>query len=187
MALEYELSKQDIEEIANQRITIITAQNKTIILNSIFNTPINKHNTPYLVHYQTDNHGRTIVGHWACMIINKYNKTVYWFDSYGIFPDDELDFIPYSYRRITNQKNRYIGNFLYTLMNRGYKISYNDKQLQRLGDGIATCGRYCALFIALQPITPEDFVAYLNEFKPSKYPNGYDDIVTIITSKIIDN
>lgn len=187
MSIGYELSKQDIDRIAGSSVPIITAQNKQFILNDILNSPVTKYNIPFLVHYQTDNFGNIRIGHWACMIINKYTKDIYWFDSYGIFPDDELHYIDPIYRRRTDQHHRYIGKFLYTLMNRGYKIRYNEIPLQRRGDDVATCGRYCGIFIRLQPLAPESFITYLNKFKPEQYRNGYDDIVTKLTSNIIGN
>jgi hypothetical protein len=192
MSISHELSQEEIEKLANRRITVITAANKEHELANILNDP-RQITIPYLVHYQTSDNLWSIQGHWACMIINKKQKVVYWFDSYGIFPDDEINYIDPRYRRMTNQNKRYVGQFLYELSQMGYQIRYNNIQLQSFNTSIATCGRYCGLFIRSQPLsiaqsgglTPEGFVSYLNKFHPNKYLHGYDDIITMLSKKII--
>ena len=100
-----------------------------------------------LIFYQTgiDMRTNSKLGHWCCLAVR--GNDVYFYDSLGIFPDDELNRIPISFRMRTNQNERLLGSILYQLKKKGFRIHYNDIKMQEDKDGVNTCGRYCALFL----------------------------------------
>ena len=81
-------------------------------------------------------------GHWVCLIRIKGN--LIFFDSYGIYPDDELNFVS----RMTNKLlgNKY--NVIRGLMkSSGLKTQYSKTKYQKERTNINTCGRWVCIAI----------------------------------------
>ena len=76
-------------------------------------------------------------GHWVCLF--KRNKTIYFFDSYGIRPDRQQHTMSESVRKRFYEDPELI----YLMYHSPYKIDYNPYQFQADGMDIATCGRHC--------------------------------------------
>lgn len=76
-------------------------------------------------------------GHYVCLY--KVGETIYFFDSYGFVPDDELNFLPKDLRDDMNSDHRYLTQLLYKS---GKRIEYNQYQLQKKSPKIMTCGRH---------------------------------------------
>jgi len=93
-------------------------------------------------------------GHWVCLF--KKNNTIYFFDSYGYIPDDELKF--------THRKSHKI--LLNMMYESGYDVDYNNHQLQTKGKNIATCGRWCVERLKNKNMSTDDFAKTF--FKLSK-------------------
>lgn len=91
-------------------------------------------------------------GHWC--IINKNKNRYDFLDSYGEIIDDQLEHIDPKYRKSSNQAKMYLTELL---SKSPYKIHYNSDMLQGAGKNIATCGRYCALFLKFNKCTVEQF------------------------------
>lgn len=82
-------------------------------------------------------------GHWTCImyIYPKNIKKIMVFDSYGLAPENELNYIiPYSMRHMSDQQKGYLMRLLY---NQPLQVRYNTNRLQQLNNGINTCGRHC--------------------------------------------
>lgn len=90
-------------------------------------------------------------GHWVCFF-EKENGNIEYFDSYGYFPDDELEFINEKFRK---ENGEWHSELLRKLYNSGRKIEYNDYRLQ--GPKTSTCGRWCALRINHKDMSIEEF------------------------------
>lgn len=119
--------------------TFIQAHNKKMIFN---HTTITK----ALVFYETNYNIRTNAhtGHWAGLALR--GKEAYFFDSLGIFPDDELDRI--NKQKMSNTPSvRYLGLMLYDLSKAGFNIHYNPIKFQEDKAGINTCGRFVCMFL----------------------------------------
>ena len=78
-------------------------------------------------------------GHWCCLL--RYGKDVEWFDSYGVKPDGELNFISKAVKKMLGEDKHYLTRLLNTKMP-DQNVIYNKKKLQVLEDGINTCGRW---------------------------------------------
>lgn len=137
-------TENEMRKMVGRDLKIITPSNRGDILKVVGN----KHKWHrMMVFYETDIDPifNKKYGHWACLAIKYPN--VYFFDSLGIFPDDELNEIKPLYREVSGQSSRSLGKILYRLSNIGYNIHYNDIKFQEDRSGINTCGRFCALFL----------------------------------------
>ena len=79
------------------------------------------------------------VGHWCALL--RYNNSIEWWDSYGVRPDGELQFIPAKVKRELGETQHHLTRLINTA-NRGEKVVYNHKKFQTLKDGINTCGKW---------------------------------------------
>ena len=102
-------------------------------------------------------------GHWCCIL--KYNNTIEWFDSYGVKPDGELNFISAGMRKILGEDKHYLSKLIKTIKSPD-KFIYNKKKLQVLKDGINTCGRWSILRLILfkQGYNLDDFLRFIDEY-----------------------
>jgi len=66
-------------------------------------------------------------GHWALLL--RYKKTIEWFNSYGTFPSQELDFIDHLQNSFLNQDIKHLIILLTKALPK-FKIIYNKRQLQ---------------------------------------------------------
>ena len=113
-------------------------------------------------------------GHWTT-VWRRNRDTINFFDSYGIFPDEQIYWNDEKTRKMLNQDIPYLSHLL---INSNYKnLEYNDYQYQKDGDDINTCGRWAALRLVLRDWTPKEFQKVFGK------KNG-DDLVTIITELI---
>ncbi len=135
-----------------------------------------------LLLYQFKNDGRVVIGHWT-LLKRLDGQNIIHFDSYGDFPDDQLNKIDINYRKHTNQMKRHLSRLLY---NSRYKyIHYNPHKYQNMyrwidsgplsihnigalktlngqkGGGrrkmrvrVNTCGRHCVVY-AKSNVEPE--------------------------------
>lgn len=141
-------TETELRSLIGDDLKIITPDNRRLVIDMLsLCSQMKSHVGRAMIFYQT---GYDIVneirnGHWCCVAIRYPN--VYFFDSLGLFPDDELNKIPAEYRIRTNQNERVLGHILYEAKKKGYNIHYNDVKLQEDKPGINTCGRYCAMFL----------------------------------------
>ena len=92
------------------------------------------------------------MGHWTCLY--KFNDTIYFFDSYGNNIDLQLNFIPKQINKSLGQNHK---NLIELLYKSPYKIEFNEYQLQKLGNGINTCGRWCLIRLQYPSISVKEF------------------------------
>lgn len=130
--MNYALSNDDIMHLLNNKVKILRYRDLAAF------SSLAELLQPYgrvLVLFET----RAGYGHWT-LLHRIGKKKVEWFDSYGMFPSDELNYISSSYRKQSNQLREHL---TYLLLNSTDKLSYNDHLFQ--GKGSATCGRWCVL------------------------------------------
>lgn len=191
------LTVDDIKILSGtNQIEVIHSKNKRVMLHTILDRIDSRYRRfmsriypyvgrdidKYLIHYQTGSDGIHRLGHWCALLIDNIRKEALFFDPLGIFPDNQTNLINELVKEQTDQLERHIGNFLFDLSKRGYKIYYNEIPFQRIGSN--TCGRYCALIFLLSKyklIQPKEFKNILNIYR---HMGDYDDIVINITSKL---
>jgi len=92
-------------------------------------------------------------GHYVALL--KKDKLIEFFDSYGLKPDEELQYV--AYNRVP-----YLTYLLKDAMKTGYRVVYNSTRLQRMRTGINDCGDWAAMRIRMYDLSQDEF---LNIFK----------------------
>lgn len=82
-------------------------------------------------------HTKRNYGHWTCLY--EHDNRIYFFDSYGIIPDNELKFLHPDLKKQLNSQHRHLTKLLY---NQNKPVEYNEYKLQKRQKNIATCGRH---------------------------------------------
>lgn len=115
-------------------------------------------------------------GHWCCLW--KLNKNIVsFFNSYGGYPDDSLEYIPEHFAEISNQNYPYLS----ILLDKSpYKLTYNEYDYQKKGSDIKTCGRHCAVRLICREMTDNEYYNYVKLFC-KKYKINPDEFVTLLT------
>lgn len=128
-----------------------------------------KNNSCVILYQSTINYG-----HWCC--INKIDNKIYFFDSYGLFPDNQKKYLkPDKTIKKLNQKNQ-MKRLLLNALNNNYEIYYNHNLLQN--KNTSTCGYWCIAFIKYNK-SENEFYDYINRLH-KKYDLDYDLLSIII-------
>lgn len=112
-------------------------------------------------------------GHWCC-VFKIDDDDIEFFDPYGMFPDDEIKFIPAHFRNISNQNYTHLTALL---LDSPYQVHYNNYKLQKYKNDVKTCGRHCVVRILNKHLTIDEYVQLFNGKDP-------DQIVTIYTMNL---
>lgn len=118
-------------------------------------------------------------GHWVCIILNK--KNIYFFDSYGTFPDKELEYIPQKYKKQSGQDYANLSALFDIAMKDGYTLDYNANKLQ--DDSTNVCGRWCAMRMINNHLDNDSFSTYYIK-KSNRMGKTPDFVVTYDTLDI---
>ena len=103
-------------------------------------------------------HTQENYGHWTCLY--EYNNTIFFFDSYGLIPDDELKFLHKDLKTELNSNHRHLTELLY----KGDKpVEYNEYQLQSKDKNVATCGRWCVNRLKYPEIGVDEYYKIFND------------------------
>lgn len=117
--------------------------------------------------------------HWILIqLINKPKKDPYilFFDSYGISVGNEFNEIPISIQKMTNQNRNKI---LQLLIHQPLDVHYSQYRLQKLKNGINTCGRWCSVKGMLMDMSEDDFNKSIR--KICKETNlSPDEVITVL-------
>jgi hypothetical protein len=111
-------------------------------------------------------------GHWTALSKNKYG--INFLDSYGDIIDDQLIHVD---KNIKGQDKKML---IKLLLRCKHDIYYNDIKLQELNTNIATCGRYCALYLKYNNMNIDDFVKIIKN-KAEEYNMTPDEIVCALS------
>lgn len=119
------------------------------------------------------------IGHWCCLFINPRDQKLYFFDSYGIIPDDQLEFRTKEYLSRSEFNDgfdpdlyRYLTKLLYKTKR---EVDYNPYHFQSDDPDITTCGYWCVTRIIFNTLTADEFY---NLFQPfTSHEITQDDLV----------
>lgn len=88
------------------------------------------------------------VGHYTALL--KYNNKLFeWFDSYGLKPDAEFDFISPEMQSILDERTHILTILLNKILLKKGRWIYNQVKFQKQENGINTCGRWCSFRILM--------------------------------------
>lgn len=101
-------------------------------------------------------------GHWVCVM--KYGDIIEYFNSYGSKPEYDFKFIPTMIRHLLGQGGNLLTKLLRT-KNKGQKIYYNKKKLQKINNNVNTCGRWVVARVLAMKVGYEldDFINKVEE------------------------
>lgn len=163
------LSNNDIKKLVNGKASIILY--------------------PDLIHYKTIDdvlgpHRAAIIlfmakpkyGHW-CLLFQLDEGTLEFFNPYGGFPDDSLEFIPMDFRKKSNQVKTTLSRLM---LNSPYELTYNEFPFQRHNKDIKTCGRWCSVRLRLRNMSLYQFKDYIDELS-NQLRVDPDELVTLMT------
>lgn len=162
------LSESEILHLIDGKANVITYTELEDIDN--LDEALGKHGA-FVLLYQTLNKN---YGHWTCVF--KMNKnSVYFFDSYGLLIDDEMDFVPEAFKESNYKDYRHLTKLLY---DSGYKVYYNEYpfQAESTNETVNTCGRWVSVRLTLRDMAEKDFAKLFLSF------DDPDLIVTYLTS-----
>lgn len=117
-------------------------------------------------------------GHWVCLW--KTKNTVSFFNSYGGYPDDSLEYIPEHFARMNNEDYPYLSLLL---EKSPYKLTFNEHVYQKSGADIKTCGRHVAVRLFAKHLNDSQYNDYVNTFCKD-YDINPDQFVTLMTLPI---
>lgn len=120
-------------------------------------------------------------GHWVCIIMDTNKNSIYFFDSYGTFPDDELKYIPNNFKSVSKQDYAYLSQLFEQAMDDGYKIDYNEYVLQGADEKISTCGRWCGIRLLLRNLSNDEFYKYIKLLSKNSGFSILDFLITVLT------
>ena len=118
-------------------------------------------------------------GHWCC-IFKINNKLLEFFNPYGGYPDDSLEYIPIDFRLKSYQFYPYLSILMY---NSPYELSYNEYKFQKHGNDIKTCGRWCAIRLIFRNLSLDEFYHLIKYLKDLLNITS-DELVTLLTMHI---
>lgn len=117
-------------------------------------------------------------GHWCAL--TKRGNDINFLDSYGEVIDDQLESVN---NNIPGQDKKYLVKLLNKF--RG-DVYFNDIQMQKMTQNIATCGRYAGLFLKYDYLPVDKFVDTL--MKLAKKNNmTCDELVVVVTAPQTDS
>jgi len=154
--MDYSLSDGDIKFLTNGRCKIETYDNikGTSSIDELFG---DTDCIALLYQLKSKNYG-----HWTALIRDRDNMIIYYFDPYGGILDDPINHVDPRIAKELHANHNYLARLI---EKDGYSCDYSDYPLQRLEDGINTCGRHVAARIIHNDLTNDE---YVNEFYEGK-------------------
>ena len=134
-----ELSGDEVKRIVGRNIDVISYH--TLGSYNNINELLGK-NKECIILYETSYN----VGHYVALFINS-NNNLEFFDPYGFFPDEELNFAKYD-------NKPYLSNLI---KSSNYSVLYNKKRLQKWKEGTNTCGRWSSLRLRFKNVKLTSF------------------------------
>lgn len=119
---------------------------------------------------------RPSYGHWVCLIKHKMDNTIEFFDSYGFFIDEQLEFIPEKFRKENNEVFPILSKML---VDSKYKIIYNPIRVQKYKNDVSSCGRHVAFRLILKHLKLTNYIKLIKSDNMNS-----DDLVTYLTAFI---
>lgn len=191
--IDYSLNNVQMEKICDCGVFTYTELSKCNRLEELF-TKNGREYSRVVICYLT----RANYGHWCCLYKNKLNNKpqIGFFDSYGLKPDDELDWnIDEYFRKIAGEDYPHLTWLLYDYTLRtGSGINYNQFKFQSKDKiyesgqekTVATCGRWVIVRLALKFLSDVEYrniiLDIFTKCKQQKIASTLDQMVVLLTN-----
>lgn len=163
------LSDRDLRKLVNGKASVILYPN--LVKYNTIDEVLGPHEACFLL-FEAKPH----YGHW-CLLFKTNPGTLEFFNPYGGYPDDSLNYIPMHFRKVSNQYHTYLS---YLLDDSKYELTYNEFAFQKKGPNTRTCGRWCALRLLLRYLTLYQFKELIDDLSNKLDIDG-DELVTLMT------
>lgn len=127
--------------------------------------------------------------HWVALVeirIPKKKPYILFADSYGVIPNDEFNFIPKSFAKMSNQDRNVL---LDLLIDQPLQVHYNNYRLQHLGKlhgvSVNTCGRWASAFCYYNMVPEEEFAKLFRSGQ--SYGISPDELVSLWFEELKNN
>jgi YesN/AraC family two-component response regulator len=174
----YALSGDDIKKILGRDVKIIKYPDFGSV-DSIFDAFINNE---CVIFFETVSQ---MVGHWECMFYNPNIKTIQFFDSYGLPPDNAEKFLRQNTRITLKENTPYLKKLLNKAQDSGYNCIYSNFKYQEMIGDIETCGKWSSIRLKNKNMNDDEFYNYITGIKTQNNLPTYDDTISFIVYKII--
>lgn len=175
--MDYYLSGDDIKKAMNGNVNILS-YGELAYFNEMEDL-VNENCPNAAILYQFDEKDGSRIGHWVAVKLLPNGEYAF-YDSYGTPIDKMLSTIPQKFRKATNQTRKHITRMI---KNSADTVWENDIPVQKVGEDIATCGRWTVLYLQSNQ-TPDDFSN--NIYNVSELTGlSTDDIAVILTDEMI--
>jgi hypothetical protein len=147
-AEEIDLTGADINRIIDGKALIITYEQ--LDKYNTINELLELYEAAVILYETKQNYG-----HWVCIFINNKGELEF-FDSYGLYVDEELKISPEFNMRLHN--GVLVPHLSALVSKSNYKFVWNKKQLQKFLPDINTCGRWVAMRLRFRDIDLNKFI-----------------------------
>lgn len=113
-------------------------------------------------------------GHWTCIF--QQGRTIHFYDSYGVFPDDEFRF------EAMRKANPIVTKWLLSRDLAGYRIEYNEHPHQARG---STCGRHVGMRLRYRYLDCKQYNEFLSLLRDRFGIHDTDNLISILSSLYI--
>jgi len=123
-------------------------------------------------------------GHWVC-VFKIDDKTLEFYDSYGLKVDEELEFTEFNRRR---HQGKVVPHLTHLLNNSRYNVISNEYDFQGKDDitQTQTCGRFCGYRIRHRDIPLKEFQDLFKKNKIMTGTTGNNFYITMLTGLLWD-
>lgn len=163
------LSDSDLRRISNGKANIVLYQN--LIKFRSIDQVLGPYGACFLLFTAKPHYG-----HW-CLLFKRKKNLIEFFNPYGGFPDDSLDYIPMDYRLKSNQLHT---NLSFLLDKSPYELEYNEFPFQARKKDIKTCGRWCGFRLICRNLDIYQFKELIDDFSDQLNLTP-DQVVTLVT------
>jgi hypothetical protein len=163
----YCLSDKDIKKILRNVNIVIYPQLKRY--NNILECF--KHNNIFVLFFEEEKIGKQISGHWSGFIKNDSDKTILYFDPYGLKPDECKDWL----KKNTLVSLKEYPNYLSELLEKSdYTIKYNPIQYQSKKPNNNECGDHTCTRLLHANLNGQQYKSFLDGLKRKYNVATYD-------------
>ena len=148
-----DLSDEDIITITRNQTTIMTYEelHKVRHIDELFQSG----NVAVTILYQTQTQTE---GHWVALI-KKGPTSLYFFDSYGLKVDDELQYSAFNLRLHNGVATPHLTTLIHQA---NYTLTQNTHRYQRWFKDVNSCGRWVAVRVLYHNLSDEQFKQLFN-------------------------
>lgn len=173
----YSLSDLDIHKIFGAHINIIPYSAFSKVSDIVELLSIK----PVIIFFEEDKQGNSVIGHWEGL--KMVDKSIQFFDSYGIAPDKCREWLSYNKLVQLKQEKPFLTPLLLKAKKKGYDVFWNPVQFQSYKKDVATCGDHSSCFILNGDLRDGKYFDFMEGLLRTYNAKTYDQAVSMYIYK----